>query len=36
MDPEVNLGGAEWLTQGVEYFNNPTTRSFVFSISLNR
>jgi hypothetical protein len=36
LDPEVSVGGAEWLTQGVDYFNNPLTRSFVFSISLNR
>jgi TonB-linked SusC/RagA family outer membrane protein len=36
MDPETNLGGAEWLTQGVDYFGNPQTRSFVLSISLNR
>jgi TonB-linked SusC/RagA family outer membrane protein len=35
-DPEVNLGGAEFLTQGLDYFINPPTRSFVFSISLNR
>ncbi len=35
-DPEANLGGAEFLTQGLDYFSNPMTRSFVFSISLNR
>jgi hypothetical protein len=35
-DPEANLGGAEFLTQGLDYFINPQTRSFVFSISLNR
>jgi hypothetical protein len=34
-DPESNLGGAEWLTQGIDYFNNPQTRSFIFSISLS-
>jgi len=28
-------GGAEWLTQGIDYFNNPQTRSFIFSISLS-
>ncbi|HKO15557.1 MAG TPA: SusC/RagA family TonB-linked outer membrane protein, partial [Gemmatimonadaceae bacterium] len=36
LDPEVNLGGAEWLTQGVDYFNSPLTRSFVLSVTLNR
>jgi hypothetical protein len=33
-DPESNLGGAEWLTQGIDYFNNPQARSFILSISL--
>jgi TonB-linked SusC/RagA family outer membrane protein len=36
LDPEANLQGAETLTQGIDYFNNPQTRSFVVSISLNR
>lgn len=36
LDPETNIGGAEWLTQGIDYFGNPQTRSFVFSISLTR
>jgi TonB-linked SusC/RagA family outer membrane protein len=36
LDPEANLGGAEWNTQGTDYFNNPQTRSFVLSFSLNR
>ncbi|MFL5576186.1 MAG: TonB-dependent receptor domain-containing protein, partial [Gemmatimonadaceae bacterium] len=36
LDPETNLGGAEWLTQGVDYFSNPLTRSFVVSLTLNR
>jgi TonB-linked SusC/RagA family outer membrane protein len=35
-DPEVNLGGAEYLTQGLDYFINPPTRSFVFALSFNR
>jgi hypothetical protein len=35
-DPEVNLGGAEFLTQGLDYFINPPTRSFVLSFSLTR
>ena len=36
LDPETNLGGAEWLTQGVDFFSNPLTRSFVLSLTLNR
>ena len=36
LDPETNLGGAEWLTQGIDFFNSPLTRSFVVSVSLNR
>ena len=36
IDPEANLGGAAVLIQGVDYFNNPQTRSIVFSIGLNR
>jgi hypothetical protein len=36
LDPETNLGGAEWLTQGVDFFNSPLTRSFVLSVTLNR
>jgi hypothetical protein len=36
LDPEANLGGAEFLTQGIDFFNNPTTRSFVISLGLNR
>jgi TonB-linked SusC/RagA family outer membrane protein len=36
LDPEANLGGAEFLTQGVDYFNSPQSRSFVVAISLNR
>ncbi|HEU4563740.1 MAG TPA: SusC/RagA family TonB-linked outer membrane protein [Gemmatimonadaceae bacterium] len=36
LDPETNLGGAEWLTQGVDYFSSPLTRSFVLSLTLNR
>jgi hypothetical protein len=36
LDPETNLGGAEWLTQGVDFFNNPLTRSFVVAVTLNR
>ena len=36
MDPEANLQGAETLTQGIDYFNDPQTRSLVLSVSLNR
>jgi hypothetical protein len=36
LDPEANLGGAEYLTQGFDFFNNPQTRSFVFAFSFNR
>ena len=36
LDPETNLGGAEWLTQGIDFFNNPLTRSFVLQLTFNR
>jgi hypothetical protein len=36
IDPESNLGGAQVLVQGVDYFNNPQTRSIVVSLGLNR
>jgi TonB-linked SusC/RagA family outer membrane protein len=36
LDPEANLGGAEWVTQGTDFFNSPQTRSFVLSFSFNR
>jgi TonB-linked SusC/RagA family outer membrane protein len=35
-DPETNLAGAETGARGVDWFNNPQTRSFVFSVTLNR
>jgi TonB-linked SusC/RagA family outer membrane protein len=35
-DPEVNNAGAEFLTQGLDWFANPQSRSFVLSFSLNR
>jgi len=35
-DPETNLGGAIQSTRGLDYFNMPQTRSFVFSLILNR
>lgn len=36
LDPESNLGGAEFLTQGFDFFSSPTTRSFLISLGLNR
>jgi hypothetical protein len=36
IDPETNLGGAANTLQGVDYFNNPQTRSYVIAIGLNR
>jgi TonB-linked SusC/RagA family outer membrane protein len=36
LDPETNLGGAEFLTQGIDFFQNPEVRSFILSITLNR
>lgn len=36
VDPETNLAGAEVAIRGIDYFNNPQSRSFVFSIGLNR
>lgn len=35
IDPESNLNG-QTLGRGLEYFNNPQTRSFVFGVTLNR
>ncbi len=35
-DPETSLGGAVAPVTGVDYFNNPQTRSFVFSFTFNR
>ena len=36
VDPETNLAGAEAAIRGIDYFNNPQTKSVVFSIGLNR
>jgi TonB-linked SusC/RagA family outer membrane protein len=36
IDPETNLGGAEVNLQGVDYFNNPSTRTFVLMFGLSR
>jgi hypothetical protein len=35
IDPETNLAGTTNL-RGIDYFNNPQTRSFVFTVGLNR
>jgi hypothetical protein len=36
IDPETNLGGAEVAAQGIDYFNNPQTRSLVITLGINR
>jgi hypothetical protein len=37
LDPETNLGGATARSfGGVDYFNLPLTRSFVFTVGLNK
>jgi hypothetical protein len=36
LDPETNLGGAEFLTQGIDFFQNPQMRSFFVAVTLNR
>lgn len=36
LDPETNLGQGEQTRRGVDYFNNPQSRSFVFTVTLNR
>ncbi|HUF25477.1 MAG TPA: SusC/RagA family TonB-linked outer membrane protein [Gemmatimonadaceae bacterium] len=35
-DPETNLGGALQRTRGMDYFNMPQTRAFVFTVGINR
>jgi TonB-linked SusC/RagA family outer membrane protein len=35
-DPETNLGGAIQATRGIDYFVMPQTRSFLFTVTLNR
>ncbi len=35
-DPETNLVGAETGARGIDFFNNPQTRSFVFTVQLTR
>ena len=36
VDPETNLYGATGIGRGIDYFNNPQTRSWVINITLNR
>src|SRR6185295_3987396 len=36
IDPETSVLGSASALQGVDYFNNPQTRSFIFSLTLNR
>ncbi len=36
IDPETSLLGGASPVQGINYFNNPQSRSFVFSVTLNR
>lgn len=36
VDPETNLGGAAVGASGIDYFNTPLTRSYAFTVSLNR
>jgi TonB-linked SusC/RagA family outer membrane protein len=36
IDPETSLLGSITPVHGLDYFNNPQTRSFVFSMTLNR
>jgi len=36
IDPETNLAGSAFAVQGIDYFNNPQTRSIVVSVGLNR
>ncbi len=35
-DPETSLSGADTGARGIDWFNNPQTRSFVFSVTMNR
>lgn len=36
VDPETNLYGATGIGRGIDYFNNPQSRSWVINITLNR
>jgi hypothetical protein len=35
IDPETNLEGAYGIGRGQDYFNNPQTRSFILTLTLN-
>jgi len=36
VDPETSLLGSASPVRGIDYFNNPQSRSFLFSLTLNR
>ncbi len=36
VDPETNLAGAETGARNIDWFNNAQSRSFVFTVTLNR
>jgi len=36
IDPETSLLGAASAVRGIDYFNDPQTRSFILSLTLNR
>jgi TonB-linked SusC/RagA family outer membrane protein len=36
VDPETSLLGSASAVKGIDYFNNPQSRSFIFSLTLNR
>jgi hypothetical protein len=36
IDPETSVLGSASALRGVDYFNNPQTRSWIFSLTLNR
>jgi hypothetical protein len=36
VDPETSILGAASPVRGINYFNNPQTRSWVFTLTLNR
>ena len=35
-DPETNLGGGASGNRGIDWFNNPISRSWVITVGLNR
>lgn len=36
LDPETNLSQAEGVRRGIDYFNQPQSRSWVFGVTINR